>query len=111
MSNFDYAMSNLDDSSTGITGVVVYISQAVGRHLPRVKISNIPDRASGMKDSFSIVLKNDGSVSTVGIVKISAKQKSLAEKWVQLNRQTIIDYWHGNIDTLSMAVAIQRNKV
>lgn len=89
-----FEMTNLRSEETGLP-FVVFISQKAGaRHDVRVKVSDSPRvKKRGM---ISVAIRPD--IRVVAGSSLSAKNMKLLSDWINLNRETIIRFWDGDIE-------------
>jgi hypothetical protein len=89
--------TRVPDKYTGIPGVVVWVSEKEathGRHGPRIKVSNVPNRFD-TKDNFTLTF--NGEVR--GKAKIPGRDIQLLKQWIHLNMEPLLEYWNdGNMD-------------
>jgi hypothetical protein len=100
-----YEMANLFPKHTGLP-FVVWISYKGGvQHDVRVKVSHGPKAVPSEMVSVAIRPK-------VHVVegKLSAGDLALLTKWIELNRDVLLKYWEGDIDTKDAIDAIQQLK-
>ena len=83
---------------------VVWISVRGGaRHDIRVKVSASAKANPGELISVGIrpaVHVIDGELAPEALAKLT--------RWIELNRETLIAYWHGEIDTLDALAALEK---
>jgi len=89
-----YEMSHLFPESTGLPFVVWVSYRGNARHDIRVKVSSGPK--ARMEEMQSVAIRPaphlvNGEMKPADFRKLS--------RWIELNRQTLIDYWEGEIDT------------
>ena len=84
-----FNMTNLSPSRTGIDGVTVWFSNRLGvRHDVRIKVSakpNSPPTAIYGLRPFKLVAGDDSWMTS--------KQKEQVQKWAELNRDVLIQFW------------------
>lgn len=109
MSYVDYGMANLDPLDTGLGTIVIMISPKTRNHyIARVKVSNIPNRASRMEDAFTVILTGEKLSDLVinGKVKLSGPDKNKVLEYIQNNRHAILAFWNGEIETTRQFYAL-----
>jgi len=75
---------------------VVWIStRGNARHDIRVKVSRSPKAIP--EDLISIALRPE--LRVIGDAELSARDLEALRKWVELNFETLLDYWQGEIAT------------
>lgn len=96
-------MSNLYPDNTGLD-VPIWISSKSGREKHHARIKVMTDDG---EVSISIVgapeLKN-----TKGKIKLNAKQFANITKFIELNRDTLLDHWNGKIDSKTFGEQIKK---
>ena len=85
-------MAVLSKESTGLNNIIS-VFQEIGVHRPRVKV--FKDRYPG--ESVSILIDSPHNISTGKRNLISSNDLELVGKWLDLNRDTLIKYWNGEI--------------
>ena len=84
-------MANLDNSQTGIDGVI-WISTMMTGHAPRVKYFVRPGRT---QPSFSVAVADQPRVVANSLPPRVVNQMSpLVIQWVTLNKDALLDFWH-----------------
>jgi hypothetical protein len=97
-----FLMANLSPRLTGLPFIVWISPRAGARHDVRVKISRHPRVRSSelihvaLRPTLRVVSKH-GS--------LSADELALLSRWVELNRETILGYWNGDIEYTEEAIA------
>ena len=97
-----FEMANLFPKHTGLP-FVVWISTGQGvQHDVRVKVSTGPKVIPS--EMTSVALRPD-----VHVVEgdMSASDLALLARWIELNRDVILRYWEGSIDTIDAMQSIQ----
>ena len=96
-------MANLDESRTGIDGIV-WISTMMTGHAPRVKYFVRPGRT---QSSFSVAIADQPRVVANNLPPRVVNQMSpLVIQWVTLNKDTLLDFWYYG-DTWTASQLIQ----
>ncbi|MGE5271725.1 MAG: hypothetical protein ACM3JG_18855 [Thiohalocapsa sp.] len=88
-----YDMANLRPQRTGLP-FVVFVSQKGGaRHEVRIKLAHAPKvRASEM---ITVAVR---PVPRVIRGTIDSREFELVRRWIELNRDVLVDYWNGDIE-------------
>lgn len=92
-----FDMANLSPERTGLPMVVWVSQRGRARHDARVKVSLVPGRR--------MIPERTTAVSVRPIVEVVAGdplppiELDAVRKWVEANRQVIIDYWDGELFT------------
>jgi hypothetical protein len=91
-----YLMSNIFPRSSGLPFCVWISDRGHAQHDVRVKVTKGPKVIAG-EMAASVALR-----PTIRIVEgdMPAKDFKLLVQWLELNRQTIIDHWNGEIDSI-----------
>lgn len=95
-------MANLFPRHTGLPFVVWISVKGGAKHDVRVKVS--PGAKVQASELISVALRPairvvDGEMDSGDLVLLS--------KWIELNRDVIIRYWEGDIDTVDAVTSIQ----
>jgi hypothetical protein len=98
-----FEMSNLFPKHTGLPFTVWISVKGGARHDVRVKVSRT-SRANP-EDMVSVAIR-----PRVRVVEgeLDAKELALLSSWIELNRDALIAYWNGEIDTRDALDALQR---
>ena len=89
----DFQMANLRPERTGLP-FIVFISQKGGaRHDVRIKIARSPRVRSS--EMITVAIRPSVHVVRGGV---NAHDLDLLTQWIDLNRDTLIDYWNGTIE-------------
>jgi hypothetical protein len=89
-----YEMANLRPDTMGLL-FVVWISQCAGaRHDVRVKVAHCP-RLKSPSDLGTYAVRPFRHVEGPAL---SSADEDLLRRWVELNRQVLIDFWDGRIE-------------
>lgn len=104
-----YSMSNLRPKSTGVDGVVIWISTGTSEgkkipHGPRVKIT-LGDTASSGRGSASISV---GAHPRVVAGTLPAKVQKDVLAWVRLNQKALTRYWNDEIETVEVLPLLKK---
>jgi hypothetical protein len=84
-------MANLTSSQTGVTGTI-FVSTAMGAHVPRVKYFERPGRA---QPSFSVSVTDAPAVVANSLPARAVRQMALQViAWVLRNKDALLDFWH-----------------
>jgi hypothetical protein len=95
-----YEMANLRPERTGLP-FVVFISQRGGaRHDVRVKVA--PGAKVRPSEMVTVAIRPN-----VRVVRGAMEPRDLAllTRWIELNRNTLLDYWNGDIEYTEDAIA------
>jgi hypothetical protein len=98
-----YEMANLFPKHTGLPFVVWISYRGGARHDVRVKISHGPKAIPS--EMISVAIRPD-----VHVVEgeLNAGDLALLTKWIELNRDVLVEYWEGGIDTKDALDAIRQ---
>ena len=91
-----YLMANLPPRLTGLPMVIWLSERGRARHDARIKVSRTHgiriDPAKTATVAVRPALRSvAGDLPTVDLLQV--------EQWIELNREVILDYWHGRIFT------------
>jgi hypothetical protein len=95
-----FEMANISPKRTGLPFVVWISPKAGAPHDVRVKVSKGPKVHSS--ELVSVAIRPD--VQVVG-GKMTARDLAVLKKWVELNRDVLIQYWDGDIEYTEDALA------
>src|SRR5262249_37562562 len=97
-----FEMANLFSKHTGLPFVVWISYKGGAQHDVRVKVSPGPKALAG--EMASVAIRPD-----VRVVEgdVSASDLALLTKWIEINRETLLKYWEGEIDTKDAIDAIR----
>ena len=98
-----YEMSNLFPKHTGLPFTVWISVKGGARHDVRVKVSRAPKAIPA--DMVSVAIR-----PRVRVVEgeLDARELAVLSSWIELNREVLIAYWNGDIDTRDAIEALQR---
>jgi len=88
-------MANIPADVSGITAVYMFAStkDAVnGRHGPRIKVSNVPNKFA-VNDCF-VVLIDKLNPTTKGTIKLPGATVDDIKDWVRQNFEVLMSYWN-----------------
>ena len=95
-----YEMANLRPDRTGLS-FVVFISQKGGaRHDVRVKVA----AAAKVRPSEMATVAIRPTVRLIS-GRLEPGDLALLTRWIELNRNTLVDYWNGDIEYTEDAIA------
>ena len=99
------AMASFGPETTGVENTIFISPDVTGRHGPRIKVAINPPHSfkPGGKDaSISI---HDGE-HVAGEAVPAALHKELRQ-FIELNREVLMQYWNGNIDTAKLVAGLK----
>jgi hypothetical protein len=100
--NFLFEMANFNPQHTGLKEVIwVLVKNA--NHGPRIKIFK-DKQAKG--ESFSVTIENEPRV--IGDCFVNSKELENIKKFILLNKKLLIKYWEYQLDTVDLALNIQK---
>jgi Domain of unknown function (DUF4160) len=94
-----FEMANLVQRDTGLPFVVWISPKGNARHDVRVKISRSPKAVPS--EMVSVAIRPNVHVVEG---KISASDLKLLSRWVELNRDVLVRYWDGDIESTKDAI-------
>jgi hypothetical protein len=100
-----YEIANLFPRTTELPMTVWVSPRGGARHDARVKVSTRPgDRIT--LDELAVV----GVRPVPSLIEgtLAAPDLEVVSRWIELNREAIIGYWDGALDTLELAQALRR---
>jgi ubiquinone biosynthesis protein UbiJ len=98
-----FDLANLYPRHTGLPFVVWISMQGNARHDVRVKVSLSPKAQPG--EMISVALRPEARVIDGDL---SAEQLQLLTQWIELNREVLLQYWTGDIDTVDAVSRIRK---
>lgn len=101
-----FEMANLPPEFTGLPMVVWVSERGHSRHDVRVKVALAHGRRLDPSRMCSVSVRP--AVDIVAGPKIPPGDLDLVRRWVELNRETIIEYWNGHLYTNEMVARVKR---
>jgi hypothetical protein len=98
-----FEMANLVQRDTGLPFVVWISPEGNARHEVRVKVSRSPKAVPS--EMVSVAIRPNVHVVEG---KISASDLKLLSRWVELNRDVLVRYWDGDIESTKEAINLIR---
>jgi hypothetical protein len=89
-------MVSLRASTTEIANTIFISTQGYARHTPRIKIAVDPSDALTARSKTVSMTIHDCRIIGSGLAPHIAVQ---AKQFIMRNRETLLDYWDGEIDT------------
>jgi hypothetical protein len=98
-----FEMANLVQRDTGLPFVVWICPKGNARHDVRVKVSRSPKAVPS--EMVSVAIR-----PSVYVVegKMNASDLKLLSRWVELNRDVLVRYWDGDIESTKDAINLIR---
>ena len=103
-------MINVDEETTGIENVVIWIGPNPQSHGKRIKISNVPNTFEG-SDCFTLTIPGFKIIGTVNKSLIDNNKLEQIKEFVQINVDVIIDYSDYKISTKNLLDNLKRVEV
>ena len=98
-----FEMANLVQRDTGVPFVVWISPKGNGRHDVRVMVSRSPKAVPS--EMVSVAIRPNVHVVEG---KMSAGDSKLLSRWVELNRDVLVRYWDGDIESTKEAINLIR---
>ena len=98
-----FEMANLVQRDTGLPFVVWISPKGNARHNVRVKVSRSPKAVPS--EMVSVAIRPDVHVVEG---KMSTSDLKLLSRWVELNRDVLVRYWDGDIESTKEAINLIR---
>jgi hypothetical protein len=95
-----FEMANLRQNSTGLPMVIWVSEKGHTQHGPRIKVSKTHSYRANITNSVSISISNEPEI--VAGEGLSNKDFELVKKYIKLNKDVLLDYWDGEIDTAEL---------
>ena len=92
-----FDMANLPPEVTGLPMVVWVSQRRRSRHDPRVKVSLVHGRGMNVDQTTSVSVRP--SVTVVAGPPLAKDDLEAVARWIDRNRETIIDFWQERIYT------------
>lgn len=108
-----FAMANLSPSTTGIEGAVLWVSvgECEGKksvHNSRIKVVEGTSMSASKLNDAAIVSIEDEPKLLHG--KLKQKIQQNVYSFIKLNKDILLDYWNGKIDTYVFVTQIKSVK-
>ena len=102
-----WSMAKLLPSETGLP-MAVWLTENDGyRHDVRVKVSTIHSgRGSWRHDATSVALRP--RLREIGRRRLTSEDLQRVSQWIELNRDTIIDYWDGKLSLTELLARLRK---
>lgn len=99
-----FLMANLRPNTTGLPMVIWVSERGFASHSARIKVCQIHGSRISPGELAVVTVQPKrliyGHLSNDDLVAVG--------KWIDLNRDTILDYWHGRIDTAELISRLRR---
>lgn len=92
-----FDMANLSPTLTGLPMVVWISERSRVRHDVRVKVSLVHGRRAHPDQTASVSVRP--AVEVVAGPPLDPRDLTLVRRWIELNRETILAYWNGDLLT------------
>lgn len=100
-----FGMANLRPNDTGLP-MVIWISEKSGvRHGPRIKVSL--KRGDKIDPSNTVSITITKTPVQKGIEKLPAKDFALVQKFIVLNIDLLLKYWHREVSTKELILKLK----
>ena len=96
-----YLMANLPPRLTGLPMVVWLLERGRARHDARIKVSRTHGIRIDPTNTVSVAVRPAPRLPAPRLATgdLSRADLRVVAEWVELNRDVILDYWHGRIFT------------
>jgi hypothetical protein len=94
-----FEMANLRPASTGLPMVIWVSEKGRARHGPRIKVSRKHGDRMDIRNTVSVTI--DGPPRVIG-EGLAAGDLDLVSDYISRNRDALLAYWHGEIDTVEL---------
>lgn len=95
-----FEMANLRQNSTGLPMVIWVSEKGRSQHGPRIKVSKAHSHKANIMNTVSISISDEPEI--VAGEGLSNKDFELVKKYIKLNKDVLLDYWDGEIDTAEL---------
>ena len=92
-----FEMANLSPALTGLPMIVWISERGHARHDARVKVALIHGRRVRPDRTAAVSVRP--TVEVVAGAEVERRDLELVRQWIELNRETIIAYWDGDLLT------------
>ncbi len=99
-----FEMANLRQNSTGMPMVIWVSEKGYVKHGPRIKVSKTHSHKADIQNSVSVSI-NDKPEIVAGI-GLNTKDFELVRQYIKINKDILLDYWYGNIDTAELVTGL-----
>ena len=89
-------MANLPPRLTGLPMVIWLSERGRARHDARIKVSRTHGIRIDPTNTVTVTVRPASRLATGDLSRADLLQ---VERWIELNRDVILDYWHGRIFT------------
>ena len=94
-----FEMANLYPGSTGLTRTIWVSPRGNARHGPRIQVCQIPGDRMVIDDAASVTVSDHPEVAAGPLPAAAVAE---AVRWIILNKQPLLEYWEGKIDTMGL---------
>ena len=91
-----YLMANLPPRLTGLPMVVWLLERGRARHDARIKVSRTHGIRIDPTNTVTVAVRPAPRLATGDLSRADLR---VVAEWIELNRDVILDYWHGRIFT------------
>jgi hypothetical protein len=95
-----FETANLRQKTTGLPMVIWVSEKGHTKHGPRVKVSITHSHKADISNTVSISIGDEPDI--VAGTGLSYHDIELIRKYIKLNKEALLDYWYGNIDTAEL---------
>ena len=95
-----FEMANLRQKTTGLPVVIWVSEKGHTKHGPRVKVSISHSHKADINKTVSISITDEPSI--VAGTGLNCHDMELIRKYIKINKEALLDYWYGNIDTAEL---------
>jgi Domain of unknown function (DUF4160) len=92
-----FEMANLSPTLTGLPMIVWISERGRARHDARVQVSLVHGRRARPDRTASVSVRP--TVEIVAGPELDHRDMDLVRQWIEINRQTILAYWNGDLLT------------
>jgi hypothetical protein len=85
--------------TTGVDNTVFISQKGFAKHGPRIKIAIEPPDSINVTSKTASVSINSGKVIAGDAAEVSLALSKQVEKFIELNRAVLLDYWNAKIST------------
>jgi hypothetical protein len=107
-----WEQANFRPKSTGLEMNIFissgYVEGKMLKHSPRLKVSKNYNDKFDAYNTFTVTISDHPEV--IGLNDISRKDINSLKEFIKLNKETLLQYWNLEIDTMEMTQQLQKVK-
>ncbi|MBI4084102.1 MAG: hypothetical protein HY423_15975 [Candidatus Lambdaproteobacteria bacterium] len=100
-----YEMANIRPKNSGLPMTIWVSERGRARHAPRIKVSLRHGSKMDIGNTVPVTIEDDPKV--IG-GRLTREDLDAVQRYILLNRDTLLDYWNGEIDTVELVGRLRR---